>query len=210
MKTILFDLDGTLIDSTDAIIESFQIAYDTFCEPVPNAEKIKSLIGHPLEVMFNELGIKGNVWEYVDAYKGHYRVISKAKTFLLPLCLEALDEASKIATLGIVTTKTAKYSEELLEHMDIMKYFDVLIGRESVENPKPHAEPILKAMKHLDARVESTWMIGDTILDLHSAKNAGVRSVGVLCGYGSREDLLRETSLVVNDALEAVKLIREK
>src|SRR5660397_119920 len=131
MKTILFDLDGTLIDSTDAIIESFQIAYDTFCEPVPNAEKIKSLIGHPLEVMFNELGIKGNVWEYVDAYKGHYRVISKAKTFLLPLCLEALDEASKIATLGIVTTKTAKYSEELLEHMDITVSYTHLRAHET-------------------------------------------------------------------------------
>lgn len=210
MKTILFDLDGTLIDSTEAILESFHVAYSTFCEPVPHVDKIKSLIGHPLDVMFSELGIKRDVWEYVDAYKGHYRLISKEKTFLLPSCVEALSEASSIATLGIVTTKTAKYSKELLEHMDIMKYFDVLIGRESVENPKPHAEPILKAMDCLGARLESTWMIGDTILDLHSAKNAGIKSVGVLCGYGTREDLLNETNLVVNNALEAVRFIKQR
>jgi len=205
--TILFDLDGTLIDSTDAILEGFEVAYDTFGESTPDSEDIKSLIGYPLDIMFERLGCKGDKWDYVDAYKKHYRIISRAKTTLLPLAREALQEASRFAKLGIVTTKTAKYSQELLEHMGVMHYFDVLIGRESVENPKPHAEPIHKAIKHLDASYESTWMIGDTLLDIHSANSAGIKSIGVLCGYGKKNELEKHTKYISDTAFDAVKLI---
>jgi len=206
--TILFDLDGTLIDSTDAILEGFEVAYETFGELAPDSQDIKSLIGYPLEDMFEKLGCKGDKWDYVDAYKKHYRIISRAKTTLLPLAREAIENASKIAQLGIVTTKTASYSEELLEHIGIMKYFDVLIGRESVKNPKPHAEPIHKAIKLMDASYESTWMIGDTLLDIYSAKNAGVKSVGVLCGYGKRIDLEKEANYIADNAFDAIKFIK--
>lgn len=207
MKTILFDLDGTLIDSTDAILEGFEVAYETFGEVTPDPEEIKALIGYPLDDMFEQLGVKGDKWDYVDAYKKHYRIIARAKTTLLPLAREAIEAASRFATLGIVTTKTATYSQEILEHMGVMHYFDILIGRENVQNPKPHAEPIHKAIKHLDASYESTWMIGDTLLDIHSAKNAGIKSVGVLCGYGKRVDLVKHTKFIADNALDAVKLI---
>jgi len=205
--TILFDLDGTLIDSTEAILESFEVAYATFGKTTPDTEDIKSLIGYPLDIMLEKLGVKGETREYIDAYKKHYRIISKAKTTLLPFAKEAIEEAAKFAKLGIVTTKTSLYSKELLEHMEVMHHFDTLIGRDSVQNPKPHAEPIHKAIKHLDASYESTWMIGDTILDLCSAKNAGIKSVAVLCGYGKRVDLSKYTKYVVNNAYDAVKLI---
>jgi len=210
MKTILFDLDGTLIESTDAILESFEAAYDTLGELSPHKDDIKSLIGYPLDIMFTKLGIKGDVWSYVSAYKEHYRLISKAKTSMLPLAINAIEEASRIATLGIVTTKTARYSRELLEHMNVMHHFKVLVGRENVENPKPHAEPILKAMELLNSDKDLTWMIGDTILDLNSAKNAGVKSIAVLCGYGAKRDLQEHANFVVNDSLEAVRLISGK
>ena len=206
--TILFDLDGTLIDSTDAILEGFEVAYKTFNEEVPSNKEIKSLIGYPLDDMFEKLGCNGDKWDYVDAYKKHYRIISRAKTTLLPLAKEAIIEASKFATLGVVTTKTAHYSRELLEHMEIMEYFEILIGREDVENPKPHAEPILRAIDGLKSSKKSTWMVGDTILDLHSAKNAEIKSVGVTCGYGEEKELQNYTKHVVSDTYLAVKLIK--
>jgi len=206
---ILFDLDGTLIDSTPAILESFHTAFQTFDTPIPKDEDIKKLIGLPLDIMFTELGISENKkWDYVDAYKKHYRPISKQKTTLLPFAKEAIIEASKIATLGIVTTKTSKYSKELMEYFGVMEYFQVLIGRDDVENPKPHPEPILKALTKLKYKKHKVYMIGDTCLDSISAKKANVNSIGVLSGYGDKETLTSCSDIIVENALKALDVIK--
>jgi phosphoglycolate phosphatase len=207
-KIILFDLDGTLIDSTEAILESFAVAFKTYQEDVPSDDLIKAQIGHPLDVMFETLGVeKERVWDYVNAYKMHYRKISCAKTVLLPNAREAVELAKQHATLAVVTTKTAKYSIELLEHMGLMSYFDVLIGREDVEHPKPHPEPIQKALLKLPTVTDNIWMVGDTCMDMLSAKRANVAGVAVTCGYGSSESLLKCSDNICQNALQAVRFI---
>jgi phosphoglycolate phosphatase len=208
MMIILFDLDGTLIDSTEAILESFRVSYESFGEIVPENEKIKKLIGLPLDIMFSKLGVEDDkVWDYVNRYKKHYRTISRQKTTLLPFAKESIIKASEIAILGIVTTKTARYSQELMEHFGVMNYFKVLIGREDVENPKPHPEPILKALQQLNHKDEKVYMIGDTCLDIISAKEAGVTPIAVYSGYASKEKLHNCSEIVVKDALKAVEMI---
>lgn len=208
---ILFDLDGTLIDSTEAILESFAVAFKTFNDEVPSDEAIKAEIGHPLDAMFTTLGVdEAQVWDYVDAYKMHYRQISCAKTVLLKDAKKAVELAHKNATLGVVTTKTAKYSVELLEHMGLMGYFDVLIGREDVQNPKPDPEPIQKALAKLPSDTDNVWMVGDTCMDMLAAKSAKVGSVGITCGYGSVESLAKCTDNIYQNALEAVQFIANK
>lgn len=205
---ILFDLDGTLIDSTEAILESFAVAFKTFDVAVPDAASIKAEIGHPLDAMFVTLGVEVTcVDAYVEAYKMHYRKISCAKTVLLPQAREAVELASQYATLGVVTTKTAKYSIELLEHMGLMCYFDVLVGREDVENPKPHPEPILKALSKLKSEKREHWMIGDTPMDILSAQAAKINCIAVTCGYAEEASLLEYTENISKTALEAVKRI---
>jgi phosphoglycolate phosphatase len=205
---ILFDLDGTLIDSTEAILESFAKAYKTFSVQKPCDEAIKAEIGYPLDVMFATLGVaQAEVGDYVKAYKEHYRHIACEKTVLLPQAREAVLLAKEFATLGVVTTKTAKYSIELLEDMGLMAYFDVLVGREDVENPKPHPEPILKAMSKLQSVTSEYWMIGDTPMDMLSAKSAKINAVAVTCGYASEQSLQKHTKNICKTALEAVKFI---
>ncbi|MEA3456528.1 MAG: HAD family hydrolase [Campylobacterota bacterium] len=207
-QIILFDLDGTLIDSTEAILESFDVAFGHFGAAVPPAEKITAEIGHPLDRMFLSLGIsEAEVWEYVGAYKSHYRQISRQKTILLPEAEMAVKRASEIARLGVVTTKTGKFSIELLEHMNLMHYFEVMVGREDVENPKPHPEPIFTALSKFKMVKNKCWMIGDTCMDMLSAKEAGVTGIAVTSGYGSRQQLLACSSLVTENALDAVSSI---
>jgi len=208
---ILFDLDGTLIDSTEAILESFHHTCKAHNYPQPEDKAIEALIGYPLDIMFAELGVEAqNVWEFVATYKEHYREISTQKTLLLARAKEAVEAASKFATLGIVTTKTGLYSQILLEHFGLMKYFDVLIGREHVEHPKPHQEPILRALEGLESNKKEIWMIGDTKLDLLCAKNAGVNSIGVLSGYDNYNTLKMFTDIVLSDAFEAVAYLQKK
>ena len=207
-KIILFDLDGTLIDSTEAILESFAVAFKHFGEEVPSDERIKAEIGHPLDNMFATLGVpEAQIWDHVAAYKAHYRVISKEKTFLLPQAREAVQHAATFATLAVVTTKTAEYSRELLEHMGLMDDFEVLIGREDVTHPKPDPEPILKALSKLPSVTNGVWMIGDTCMDMLSAKASNVAGIGVTCGYGSRESLEKCTDTICENARDAVTFI---
>ena len=208
---ILFDLDGTLLDSTEAILLCFEDSYADFDLKAPKEEKIKSLIGHPLDFMYEHLGVKKEkIWDFVDRYKFHYRKRSKAMTHFLPDAKEAIIEASKFARLGVVTTKTGSYSIELLKHMGVMDYFEVLIGRENVTHPKPHSEPILKALHQMNVtKSNNIWMIGDTCLDMISGKDAGVRTIGVSCGYGTLEQLQRCTSVIKNDTKSAICYIKE-
>ena len=205
---ILFDLDGTLIDSTEAILECFARSFLRFGLEVPPKEQIVPLIGHPLDFMFAHLGIKSNVKPFVDAYKECYRKISAQKTELLPGAKEAVEEASRFAKLGVVTTKTGLYSKELLLHLNLLHYFEVVIGREDVVNPKPHPEPIFKALHIIGEVSQRSWMIGDTCLDMDAAKRAGVGAVAVLCGYGTKEQLTRCSEHIRKDAKEAVDLVR--
>jgi len=173
---------------------------------------IKSLIGHPLDIMFEKNGIsKEQKFEYVDRYKENYKKISTQKTVLLPHAKEAVLMAKEIATLAIVTTKTGKYSKVLMQHFDLMKYFDVLIGYEDVKNPKPSSEPILKALDELNKNIkDDVWMIGDTILDIQAANKAKINSIGVLSGYDSKELLLKFTKNIEQNVEDAIKYLKFK
>jgi len=208
---ILFDLDGTLIDSTEAILECFHHTFDVFHYPQPSDEAIKALIGYPLDSMYADLGVeKERVWDFVARYKECYRKISTEKTFLLQNAREAVEQASQFARLGIVTTKTGAYSKILMENFGLMHHFDVLIGREDVEKPKPNAEPILKALEHFAVTDKEVWMIGDTELDLKSAQSAKINAIGVLCGYGSIKNLQHYTEHLSANAYEAVQYLKSR
>jgi phosphoglycolate phosphatase len=206
---ILFDLDGTLIDSTEGILDGFFTSFDTFDTARPQKDEITSLVGYPLEYMFENLGVeKSKVDEYVQAYKKRYREISKQKTVFLPNAIESIKKASTFATLAVVTTKTGRYSIELLEHFGVLEYFDTVVGREDVTNPKPHEEPILTALNRLNSDDKDIYMIGDTKLDLISAQNANVKSIGLTCGYGEEEELKKYTNIIKNSALQAVEYLK--
>ena len=210
-KIILFDLDGTLIDSTDAIVSTFRFAFkEQGFDFRGNDKNIKDLIGYPLDIMFERLGVsKQKVWDYVDSYKNRYRVISVEQTTLLENAFEAVQLASKIARVSVVTTKTRMYTIPILDNFNITQYFEVITGRENVENPKPHPEPILKTLAQMnyDKNSDEVYMVGDTKLDLICANEAKVNAIGVLCGYSDEEELLKYTNIVKKDALEAIKYI---
>lgn len=207
---ILFDLDGTLIDSTEAILEGFHHTFDLYKRKHPSDDEIKALIGYPLDAMYDKLGVsKEHIAAYVDTYKVHYRKISCQKTLLLPFAKETIALASSFARIGIVTTKTAKYSIELLEYFGVMDRFEVLIGREDVTHPKPNAEPVFKALEQMDVPKGDIWLIGDTNLDINCAKNAKIKHIAVTSGYESFESLQKYTNNVVDTALAAVKKIKE-
>ncbi|EAK3129760.1 HAD family hydrolase [Campylobacter jejuni] len=207
-KTILFDLDGTLIDSTDAILNSFQGVFKALGLTSKNNEEIKNLIGYPLEQMFRMLyPDKVNLSkEFVLAYREIYAQIYLEQTTLLPKAKEALELGSEIADLGIVTTKGGKFTPILLDYLRVKKFFKTLITLEDVTNPKPSSEPIILALKGLNKTQENAYMIGDTILDIQAAISANITPLALTCGYGN-ENELKAHSMVFLNAYEAVNYI---
>ena len=212
-KIILFDLDGTLIDSTDAILGSFNHTFKELNFDFKGDDKsIKDLIGYPLDIMYKELGVdESKVWDFVDAYKKQYRIVAEGHTTLLKDAYEAVLLASQFARVSVVTTKTRMYTMPLLEYFDIAQFFEIVTGRENVENPKPHPEPILITLEQMnyDKDLHDVWMIGDTKLDLIAANAASVNSIGVLCGYGEIQELEKYTRFIEKDALAAINFLKD-
>ncbi|PSM51633.1 HAD family hydrolase [Campylobacter blaseri] len=209
--TILFDLDGTLIDSTQSILDGFKFAFLENNIKYPCDEFVKNLIGYPLEIMFKNLGVKADqIDELVKSYKKRYRTTYLEKTTLLPEAEKSILMAYEFADIGVVTTKTSKYSRVLLENLGIAYYFKVIIGRDDVVNPKPDAEPILKALKNMQKDRLQAYMIGDTKLDALAALSAKIQPICVTCGYGKKEDLLKHTNQVFDKTIDAVQFIKKE
>lgn len=217
-KIILFDLDGTLIDSTNAIYESFCEVFKKNNMPILDKKDVTKFIGHTLQDMFRFFNAKEDkIEQYCNEYKNHYIKICNKKTQMLPNAIESIKLAHSFATLGIVTTKTSRSSKELLAFFGVDKYFTTIIGREDVSHTKPDKEPIIKAINNIESsishKIESSnyndiFMIGDTILDLKAAKNTGIRGIGILCGYGIKKDLEKFSKHIFEDSLKAVNFIQ--
>lgn len=206
-KILLFDLDGTLIDSTQAIWESFILAARDYGLSLEDRyDEVEQKIGMTLAEMFLQVGIPSKkVGECVQTYRGYYQQKFLEKTFLLPKVKETIQRVQNSYRMGIVTSKSHYFSEKILEHFGLLKYFFTLVGIEDVKKAKPDAEPILKALEGISYQKDRVFMIGDTSFDIQAAKNAGVIGIGVNGRY--QKDLYKHTNLVFENIGDAVDYI---
>ena len=180
LDTMLFDLDGTLIDSIHLIKECFRL---TLKEHVPETEYSESdileMIGPPLSVTFAPMAdTEEKLAAMITSYRKYYKELEFSLVSVFPHVVETLRQLKeKGFYLGVVTTKFRESAEPSLRYFEIERYLDVLIGLDDAEKHKPHPEPILKALDGLPHH--QVLMVGDAPSDIMAGKNAGVLTCGV-------------------------------
>ena len=181
-RVVLFDLDGTLVDSGAIILSSFRHATRTVLErTIPDEQLMAHVGGHGL---FEQMRVfdEERADELVRVYSDHNAPLY-AGLEAFPGMVAVLDSLKADGRqLGVVTTKRRQSVEICFSTLPLGEYFDVIVTSEDSERHKPHPEPILKAIERLGASAGETAYVGDAPFDVQAAKAAGVFSVAVTWG----------------------------
>jgi pyrophosphatase PpaX len=190
IHTILFDLDGTLIDTNQLITASFKHTFEQFQLEFTDEELIK-FNGLPLIETFKNIDpIRAD--EMVETYREHNLKVHDDYVKPFPQVEETLKRLHTMGVkMGVVTTKMSPGAEMGLERVGIADYFDSVITLNQVTHAKPHPEPVIKTMKELHAEQESSLMVGDNSYDIEAGQRAGIKTAGVSWSQRGREHLLQ-------------------
>ncbi len=187
----LFDLDGTLIDSTQAIVISTMAAIDELNWPPVSRQVIIDHIGYKLEAIFPDRTVderKG----LIDTIGRHYDGICADQTRLYPGVHDLLNSLSaRNIPMGVVTSKRRGHTETILSALEIRHHFRVMVCSDDVARMKPDPEGVHAALSTLSATADRCLYVGDTVVDVQTARNAGVAVAGVAWGTDGPEKLAR-------------------
>lgn len=187
ITTLLFDLDGTLIDTNELIIQSFLHVLDKYYPEQYKREDVLPFMGPTLIETFGGMNS-----EKMDEMIQMYRDFNVSKHDSMVIAFDGVVDTLKALKaegykLAIVTSKLRKVAKMGTELTKIDEYFDVFVGHDDVKEHKPNPEALFVAMKKLGSKPEETMMIGDNFHDINAAKAAGTVSVGVAWTIKGRE-----------------------
>jgi pyrophosphatase PpaX len=190
LRTVLFDLDGTLIDSVRLILDSYHHTLAAHgLPPRTDADWLEG-IGTPLSVQFAAWHDSGLLDALIATYREYNLKHHDRMVTVYPGVVDVIQELKRegLAT-GLVTSKNRSGAVRGLTLARLESLMDVLVCADEVDNPKPHPEPVEKAVRLLDADPAATIYVGDSIHDMRSGRAAGVRTAAVLWGPFGRSHL---------------------
>jgi len=197
LRAVLLDLDGTLVDTPQAIVEVSQSTLAALGLPPADAQRIRDGIGLPLPVALAQLVGTGpaGAAEAVEIYRTlwHARVTPRIPSLLYPGVREGLQELKRAEILlGVVTGKAQEGADSTVAAAGLAGLLDVVLGYTSVPNPKPAPDIVYEALGRLGAPATAAVLAGDSTLDLEMAGRAGVRSIAVT--YGAQPESALRTA----------------
>lgn len=207
-KAVLFDVDGTLIDSMDKIVNGLGDAIHHFTGNRPDDLEIRSLIGLPLNVQFKRYAATEPSREELDemilytiSRYEHYHYLERP----FEPAIETLKLCHKAGLkTGLVTSKNAQEMAIFLDQFEALEYVDAAVCASDVPRPKPHPDGVLRACELLASAPGETILVGDAIFDIQAAHRAGVQSVGVAYGANPASTLAEEKPALILDTPESL------
>jgi phosphoglycolate phosphatase len=203
IDAVLFDMDGTMVDTDNADVSKWAARlahlYDDRDRAAAVARKLvmaKETPGNFVFGLLDRVGLDGVAVRVALALTGGGGEAKVPAIQGVPGLVDALAERYK---LGVVSTRTEAEQARMLGDIHIRDYFGAFVGRDSTWRIKPHPQPVLKACATLKVQPGRVVMVGDTTVDVRSARQAGAYSVAVLCGYGERDELERAGAHLILD-----------
>lgn len=197
-KTILFDLDGTLTDSGEGIINCATLALEHFGLPVSDRETMRVFVGPPLHETFVKFGVpQDKAEEAVKVYRSRYVTVGKFENIPYPGISDLLETLKNQGhKLLVATSKPEALSIEIMEHFDIAKYFDRICGA-SLDRSRSSKEDVIAYLLEENGSSENMIMVGDTAFDVLGAAAHGIPTIGVAWGYGSVEEMQKAGAVAI-------------
>ncbi|PKR78013.1 pyrophosphatase PpaX [Halalkalibacillus sediminis] len=210
IKTLLFDLDGTLIDTNELIAQSYEYTIEKHTDKQYTREEVLQFIGPPLQDAMQEID-PTQVDEMMATYREHNLAHHDSFVKMYEGVYETIRSLhEKGVPMAIVTTKLRRTALKGLEVTGLDQFFDVVIGLDDVSNAKPDPEPVLKGMNAIDGSPETTIMIGDNSHDIHAGKNAGTQTAGVAWSAKGKDFMESlEPDFLLNHISDLVELVGE-
>lgn len=205
---ILFDLDGTLTDPKEGITKSVQYALASVDIDEPDLDKLESFIGPPLHESFMEFyGFDRDMaMKLVEKYRERFNVTGIFENKIYPGIadmLKVLKEAG--CKISIASSKPTVLVERILDHFDIRKYFDSVVGSNLDGTRTKKEEVVEEALRQLACVKEKTAMVGDRKFDIEGARAFGLIGVGVSFGYAQENELEEAGADYIVDSVEELQ-----
>ena len=189
-KTILFDLDGTLTDSGEGIINCAILALEHFGLPIPTREEMRVFVGPPLDQTFIKFGVPADKTdEAIDVFRSRYIPIGKFENHPYPGIHEALKALKAQGhRLFVATSKPEETALEVLEKFELTEYFEQICGA-TMDNSRCHKADVIAYLQRQVGNISKAIMVGDTQFDVLGAAAHGIPTIGVAWGYGEVNDM---------------------
>lgn len=200
MKTILFDLDGTLTDSGEGIINCASLALERLSLPVPDRDTMRVFVGPPLRDSFLRFGVKPeDVEEAITIYRSRYvptGMFENRPYDGIRELLEALRAAGH--RLILATAKPESMAVAIVEKFQLAEYFQLLCGA-SMDSSRDSKDKVIGYVLDQVGPTENVVMVGDTAYDVTGAAAHGIPTIGVSWGYGTVADMRAAGAIAIAD-----------
>ncbi len=211
IRLLMFDLDGTLVDSAQGIIDSINaVLVEHDLAPAPHHEAA-SMIGLSLTDFWRRFAPQhqGHWHAFTDRYRTIYHDTAIPNSQLFPSVADTIKELHAVGyTLTIASSKITPVSSIVLRHVGLLEYFSLLMGDDRVENPKPHPEMVQRTLAECGFMSAQALMIGDSTYDIAMGQAAHVRTVAVTAGTHDAATLIAtQPTIVINQLSELLDYV---
>lgn len=212
IKLIIFDLDGTLIDSIEDITNALNYAFGPCGVNDLNAAEVTALVGEGPSKLIQDVLTEHNlvadkeilVTLFLDYYESH----PTDETVLYPGTREML-ETLKDVKMAIVTNKTEKLAREILKKFELDKYFDMVVAVDTMAEHKPSPVPVLHVLSAFNVAPDDAIIVGDSTIDIQTGKTSFVRTVAVTHGYG-KNGFQVEADFVISTLPKLIDIVKDE